>query len=150
MRGYLCLKCGKSGEPPVEFHPSYHNRCKRCLADAQRAYRKTRPKTYWRDKDKKYAVKKRYGLSLDQLHGMVAAQGGKCAICGVDPRTLMLSHHCHRHLHIDHDHATGRVRGLVCNGCNRALGFLNDQPDVARKAAEYLEHHATRPVDGID
>lgn len=56
---------------------------------------------------------KQLGVSDDDYHRMLAAQGGGCAICGATPKT--------RRLDVDHDHLTGKVRGLLCHRCNRAL-----------------------------
>jgi hypothetical protein len=44
-------------------------------------------------------------------------------------------------LHVDHDHITGRVRALLCSGCNTGIGHLQDDPDVLRRAADYIEQH---------
>lgn len=52
-------------------------------------------------------------MPTEQYEAMLAAQGGGCAICGAGPKT--------RRLHIDHDHMSGKVRGLLCHRCNRAL-----------------------------
>lgn len=62
---------------------------------------------------------------------LLAAQGGVCAICGNPPKT--------RRLHIDHDHATKRVRGLLCYACNRLLLVKGVTPKRLRAAADYLE-----------
>ena len=59
------------------------------------------------------AYKSRTGLPLAEYDALLAAQGGGCAICGNAPKT--------RRLHVDHDHKTGKVRGLLCHRCNRAL-----------------------------
>jgi hypothetical protein len=56
---------------------------------------------------------KQLGVSDEDYAAMLEAQGGGCAICGAKPKT--------RRLHVDHDHATGKVRGLLCHRCNRAL-----------------------------
>jgi hypothetical protein len=70
------------------------------------------------------------GITKEQYNEMVAKQGGACAIChNVTGRTL----------HLDHDHKTNAVRGLLCESCNLAIGKLRDNPDVIRRAAEYLE-----------
>ncbi len=59
---------------------------------------------------------------------MLAAQHGVCAICQTAPA-----------IHVDHDHRTGQIRGLLCFRCNAALGQLADDPLVLRRAARYLE-----------
>ena len=83
-----------------------------------------------------YTLKSRYGLSTEEFERMAREQHGLCAICLVDPTTLPSEKGV---LHVDHDHKTGAVRALLCNGCNRALGFIGDRSLVARRMAEYLE-----------
>jgi recombination endonuclease VII len=77
-----------------------------------------------------------HGLTPDQLETLRASQDGKCAVCG-DPLK-------HGATHIDHDHATGQFRGLLCQRCNMAEGLLKGSPTRARRLAEYLESHAPR------
>jgi hypothetical protein len=60
---------------------------------------------------------------------MVAQQGGVCRICKTKPA---------RPLFVDHSHASGRVRGLLCHPCNAALGFMRDDPVIAAAATDYL------------
>jgi len=81
---------------------------------------------------KKYRVKKEYGLTPQQVDDMMIAQGGKCAICN---DVLGSTHHAQ----IDHCHATGVVRGLLCINCNWMLGKSRDNPVTLRAAADYLE-----------
>jgi hypothetical protein len=72
---------------------------------------------------------KQLGVTTAQYEAMLAAQGGGCAICGNPPKT--------RRLDVDHDHRTGKVRGLLCHRCNRALPSWVDEAWLA-KAGQYL------------
>lgn len=65
---------------------------------------------------------------------MFAEQEGRCAICRLPQR----DHKHWQRLHIDHDHVTGRVRGLLCTHCNTALGKFADDPERLQRAIEYL------------
>ena len=67
-------------------------------------------------------------MSVADLDAMLDAQDGVCAICQTAPAA-----------HVDHDHETGKVRGMLCFRCNAALGQLGDDPLVVRRAARYLE-----------
>lgn len=75
---------------------------------------------------------KSYGLTLAQYDAMVVRQGGKCAACEYPPKPG------HR-LHVDHDHSTGKVRGLLCHGCNVALGLMDENPLLIQQLAHYAE-----------
>lgn len=138
-----CSRC-RLWKPAERFHrqcskpDGLQSRCKDCLAELQREYRKKRPSAYWNNKDKKYALKKRYGLSLTDFQALRDKQGGVCAICRKDPRTMGKDTK-HQILHVDHDHMTKQVRGLLCNGCNRAIGLINDNIDTAKSLVAYLE-----------
>jgi ferric-dicitrate binding protein FerR (iron transport regulator) len=84
-------------------------------------------------------LKRRYGISGEDRQQMFDAQEGKCAVCG---RSISLVVHGRNHPdmgHVDHDHRTGMVRGLVCRSCNTALAMVRDDPRVARAVACYLE-----------
>lgn len=74
--------------------------------------------------------KRLYGLDDEAYLAMIETQGGVCAICGSSNR-----------LCVDHDHATGAVRQLLCDMCNKALGLVEDSPDRLRALAAYLEAH---------
>jgi hypothetical protein len=75
---------------------------------------------------------KRYGITEEDYQAMVADQGGVCKICGQPPSDRMW-------LDIDHDHETGKVRGLLCSQCNTAIGLLREDPEVLAAAALYLK-----------
>lgn len=73
-----------------------------------------------------------YGITRDDYDRMLAEQDGRCAICQNKPRK--------RRLAVDHDHATGEVRGLLCTRCNqKLLGSANENPAILRRAADYLD-----------
>lgn len=82
---------------------------------------------------------KQYGITYAQHQAMFAAQGGRCAICKSDKPGSK-----GKGWHVDHDHKTGTVRGLLCHFCNTAIGSLKDDPDLLRAAAEYLESSRAR------
>jgi hypothetical protein len=72
-----------------------------------------------------------YGVSADEVDAMLVAQGGGCAICGERPERLAS-------MHLDHDHMTGSLRGLLCIDCNQGLGKFRDDPEVLMAAIGYL------------
>lgn len=77
-------------------------------------------------------LKVRYGISTDDYEAMLAKQRGACAICKSTSEAL----------HVDHDHATGKVRGLLCGSCNRGIGCLGDDVVTLKAAVRYLQSHA--------
>lgn len=76
-----------------------------------------------------------YGISLEEYNKLLEKQNGKCAICNLTPEVCNKG----RYLCVDHNHQTGKVRGLLCNTCNRAIGLLKDNTEVLRRAAEYID-----------
>lgn len=81
------------------------------------------------------ALRSRFGITLDQYESMFLAQNGRCLICKGEPNGRGV-------LHVDHDHATGKIRALLCSKCNTMIGLSNDRPEVLRSAANYLQHFA--------
>jgi len=79
-----------------------------------------------------YGWQRHYGLTLDQYHALFESQNEHCAICRRIPKRF----------HVDHDHKTGRVRGLLCDFCNRLLGQAHDSVSVLQSAIRYLERSA--------
>lgn len=76
---------------------------------------------------------KKYGITHDDYERLLKEQDGGCAICGTkDPRQRS------EHFHIDHDHATGIVRGLLCSPCNQGLGYFQENVAVMARAIAYL------------
>jgi hypothetical protein len=80
---------------------------------------------------------RKFGMTIEQYDAMLEAQGGGCFICGRPPREDIS-------LHVDHDHFTGKVRGILCFCCNNALADFQDDPELLRKAAGYVSWHASQ------
>ncbi len=143
----VCTKCGL-GKAETEFYRNgsrLHAHCKMC----HRARMKVSyPAYYERNKDRILAYGRRpettrrhkdlqlqrsYSITLVGFNERLAEQDGHCAIC---PATQPGGKGT---WHVDHDHQTGEVRGLLCHYCNTAIGSMNDDPALLRAAANYLE-----------
>lgn len=139
-----CPQC-QTDKPLTEFHVRKSrggqpaSRCKSCSREAQRTWR-SKQTDY--DKRRYQAVKvetrerhlvRKYGVTLADYDAMLAAQGGKCAVCLTTPETQRYGV-----FHVDHCHTSGAVRGLLCRGCNNILGVVNDDPAALARAIAYL------------
>lgn len=80
---------------------------------------------------------RKYGITSTEFEALVAASGGHCQLCG-DPFT--------RTPHIDHNHSTGEVRGLLCSPCNVGLGFFRDNTNRLKLAIQWIENGG--PAEG--
>jgi hypothetical protein len=114
----LCITCREPNDQPNKAL------CSGCSLALSEKNRKKRPNLLYR-----------YGITSDEYDQLLVDQGGVCAVCGLPETSNFKSR-----LSVDHNHETGRVRGLLCNTCNRALGLLRDNPEVLRNAASYLEN----------
>lgn len=96
------------------------------------------------NKDKRRAseLKIKFGMTVDQFQEMVRSQKGLCAVCN-KPETAV-HNGIARQLSIDHCHASGGIRDLLCSNCNRGIGYLQDDPHVLRSAVAYIERHAEK------
>lgn len=157
----LCSKCKNTKERnPENFrydkkNERWHSWCRLCENAYTRAYFKTaRGKSCakkWRANNmekcreiarnqrkkyplrfKSYDLKKSVGISLEEKDAKLVQQGGLCAICRVDkPNTKKV-------WFADHDHKTGKFRGVLCGRCNSVLGYALDNPAILLEAANYL------------
>jgi hypothetical protein len=82
---------------------------------------------------REYHLRRRYGITGADYDAAVEAQGGVCPGCGGEPQ------------HVDHDHRTGKVRGILCFNCNQALGNVRDDVTVLARLIAYLG--SQRPVE---
>lgn len=85
---------------------------------------------------------RKFGITVARWNEMLAEQGGACAICGTTETRPNWRSGQPDAMHVDHDHATGAIRALLCNSCNRGLGIFGDSASRLRAAAAYLERHA--------
>jgi len=86
-----------------------------------------------RERNKWRAILKKYGITKDQWEDRFSQQGSRCAVCpAIEPGW-------ERGWVVDHDHKTGRIRGLLCVNCNLLVGHAKDNPSTLRNAAKYLE-----------
>ena len=95
------------------------------LHEHRREYRKGRTA-----EDREGHLRRTFGITQADYEELLARQGGGCAICGKKPGKISL--------HVDHDHETGEIRGLLCVGCNNALGQFHDDAALLDRAISYV------------
>jgi len=108
--------------------------CKKPLEDSDRSAR-CKKMGYWccKDCEKTYNFKYYYDFPLSSYKKLLKEQNESCAICGIHNSKLKES------LFLDHNHNTGKVRGLLCRKCNSGIGLLGDNMAILKKAISYLE-----------
>lgn len=111
----------------------YQSTCKLCASKRLREWNDNNP---IRSAElKRDSTLRKYGLTRTQYDAMMSEQGGGCAVCGsTDTQRNRVEG-----LLVDHDHESGRVRGLLCHPCNVVLGFVRDDPERLRSLLSYLE-----------
>jgi hypothetical protein len=114
----------------------YSSYCKSCESDKAKVSYHSKPnkKKYIVNKSsiKKSRLKLKYGITLNEYDSMLKSQGSRCAICKKHQSELRTE------LNVDHCHTTGKVRGLLCNNCNRGIGFFKDNIDNIENLLWYL------------
>lgn len=120
MTSKLCVRCK---ERPMVYPNSSNHWCKVCLEEIRRAHYDS---VKVRDKNLQQNYR---GFTSQDYDVLFLKQGGAYAVCRKQQK---------RHLHVDHDHATGAVRGLLCSDCNTALGHLHDSPEIIRRLLQYI------------
>jgi hypothetical protein len=138
-----CRGCGQV-KPLTEYYKGrgmadgHVNHCKACKRSYQRdKSERLRGTDEWKSARARYARKRKlrdvYGITLEDYEAALERQNGQCAICGTsDPGRDSLF------FPVDHDHATGDVRGLLCHACNLGVGNFADDPERLIAAAAYL------------
>ena len=127
----------KTKEEKHESHKESVRKWNAAHPEALRMHkRRYRADGRYREYEKQYArkrwLKKEYGLALEDYDRMASDQGGVCAICGGPPNGGVAR------LCVDHDHDSGEIRGLLCNLCNRMIGFAKDDAELLQRASDYI------------
>lgn len=157
MNKRICTKCGK-GKPEDITNFGVDKRrpiglcsqCRKCLRIKNREYMRKRIRTaeqkaqdcrnhakwHLTDKYKSWRLMRDFGITLEQFNQAFEKQGGICAVCG-RPETATINGKIFW-LSVDHDHNTGKVRGLLCHKCNIALGHLEENPVIIQSLLTYI------------
>ena len=127
-----CSKC-RVAKPIDEYYfvkrtQKHTAACKQCTCVDAKRWREANPELF-RQAIRKNQLLRQYGISIEEYDALRESQRGACAICGATPVT---------NLHVDHDHTTGKVRGLLCRACNTALGMFQDDASILGKAIDYI------------
>lgn len=148
MKSKLCPNCQKvlavSKFNKASRRDGYQTYCRDCHNSMQREKYKNDPsqkikrqiraaRRKGRDPfvQRKAELKRLYGITFDDYVNLYKKQNGVCAICLQECKTR-------KSLSVDHNHDTMAVRGLLCNRCNRAIGMLEEDPDILERAKEYI------------
>ena len=169
MKTKICVKCGVEKQisefySDKRLKSGVMSSCKECIIQNSRLYEKShkdivkikKKNRYLKNREislqkqkirnkkrtkeiKECSLKRNFGITLNDYNKMVEAQNGVCAICGqpetdMDGRSKKI-----RSLAVDHNHKTGKVRGLLCGKCNKAIGGLKDNIKTLESALNYLK-----------
>lgn len=143
----VCNQCGVT-KSEAEFYPiksgkragKREGRCVECLKAKAAAFRQgLRDSGEAKAFNRKHALRANFGLTPVQYDAMFTAQGCKCAACGTTENGV-----AGRAMPVDHDHATGVIRGILCTPCNQAAGHAYDSPDRLEAVAAFLRRHELR------
>ena len=141
LKEKFCAKC-KEIKSYDEFSVSAKNRCgrqsycKSCRNAHQRA-------THDPVRARGYNLRRNHQLTHEQYEAMAQSQNRACAICGTHESAMLPHKGQPGYLHIDHNHTTGVVRGLLCNACNTALGYVREDPIIVHALLAYLQLHGS-------
>jgi hypothetical protein len=127
----------KTNNPRNEYARNWYQQNKERLLRRMKE-RRAVDKDAWRVKQRRSLLKTKYGMTAADYAAMIEQQGGRCAIC--TKQYPLIGRDGRHSLHVDHDHATGKVRGLLCSGCNTFLGKM-EKTDLVAAALIYLSEN---------
>jgi hypothetical protein len=147
------LHCGKCGALKIVIGNGTR-RCMDCHRRRERGYYEA--SHHRRTSLRRTHLRRRYGVSLEYVEKLLLEQGMQCAICGKHWRACVPAkrvRHEETFLHylcVDHDHDRGRVRGLLCNACNTAIGLFEEEVGRLAIAIDYIRRHAQKALPESD
>lgn len=118
---------------PYRDYQQHLAQCRKYYAEHKEDARLRKDPHRHKENNRRYLLKKKYGISADEYQQMFEEQHGRCAICGKHQSEFYVA------LCVDHNHETGKIRGLLCNRCNQAIGLLDDDIQRFKVAVLYLE-----------
>lgn len=128
------------GKQRMDGSYSYRPTCKDCTVEQNLDHYHNKG---GKEKQKQRSFKnnlKKYGITPETYQQLFTQQEGKCAICSSSEVSVARRSY---NLFVDHDHETGKVRGLLCHHCNTGLGHFKDKTEALQKAIEYLNANRT-------
>jgi hypothetical protein len=130
-----------------EYAVNYRREHPEKVKETKRKYATKHPEEIRKYEQRGYRhwVLRYYGISQKEYDAMLEKQGGKCTCCGRPNSGRMKKNGEYDRMVIDHDHKTGKVRGLLCVQCNLALGVLDDSKERVELLLEYIQRHDSSP-----
>ncbi len=131
----ICIRCKKS---KTQYHRDKHNSdgfrniCKDCAKEQSKKY--YRESEDYRNRIRSSGLKLRLGITNEDYFELLKEQNNQCAICNTKAEE-------NKYFHVDHDHVTGKIRGLLCKQCNHGLGNFRDTKQLLRNAIKYLDRN---------
>ena len=125
---YICKVCRATKQQNNNIHK---NRYKKNRDEMKKGAKEW----YYENKDRKraYDLKRNYNITIEEYNEMLNKYDGKCWICGTHQAKLK------RKLSIDHNHKTGKIRGLLCDSCNGGIGHMKENYFILIKSIKYLK-----------
>lgn len=136
-----CKKCGET-KVLKDFgkghcKDGYQGICKACRPKPE-PWLKRKSEDFAKRYSRNTNLKFKFGITADEYDVLHQKQNGLCAICQQPERFIHAKTKKPAMLAVDHDHATGNIRGLLCARCNRGIGYLQHDIEIIRRAEEYL------------
>lgn len=136
-----CVECNKQRAKRMQSERRVDGRNKEVRQRYEQGEAGKAARKRWNDSDaglratRKAMLKHKFGMTLEQYDGLLTSQDHSCKICGthIDDNS--------RHLAVDHNHETGEIRALLCDPCNKALGFLKEDINIMQNMIDYVKEY---------